>query len=97
MTNFLDPIIKGPSKSDPAFAPGAGTITTTPVAVAPTGGQGLALTAGGTIPVNVPATAIQVLTADPTNPVVGQIWYRSDTSRLSIRHDTATTKTVLFA
>jgi hypothetical protein len=62
------------------------------VAAQPTPGQGLALDYNGKIPVSVPASAIRVVTADPTSPVIGEIWYRSDTSQLCVRHDANTTK-----
>jgi hypothetical protein len=37
-------------------------------------------------------TAVEIVTADPVEPYVGQIWYRQDTSTLKIRHDASTTK-----
>jgi len=64
------------------------------VAASPTVGYGVSLDPIGRIPGNVPVMAIQVLTADPTNPGVGAIWYRSDTSQLCVRHNATTTKRV---
>lgn len=63
----------------------------------PTPGQGVATTSSGTLPTSTPATAIQLLTSDPSAPVIGQIWYRQDTSQLCVRHDTGTTKRVTLA
>jgi hypothetical protein len=63
----------------------------------PSGGQGIATTTSGSLPVTAPATAIKAFTSDPDNVIVGQIWYRSDTSQLCIRHDFSTTKRVTLA
>lgn len=67
------------------------------VASFPTPGQGLALDARGRVPPNVPVTALDVVTVDPTDPYVGQMWYRSDTSQFCIRHSSSTTKRVALA
>lgn len=64
------------------------------VAPFPTPGQGLALDGRGRIPPNVPCTAVDVVTADPVSPYIGQMWYRSDTSTFNIRHGASTTKSV---
>ena len=82
----------GPASS--LYTPKVGTLT---VAAQPTAGQGLALDGVGRIPVGVAAQGVPVLTADPANPVVGQLWYRSDTSQLCIRHSSTTTKRVSLA
>lgn len=104
MPIFSDPKVRQPTiipEITPSvgteFAPAAAslrspTLGTQGTTVAPSAGQGVALTETQTLPTNVPATAILVLLADPVNPVVGQIWYRSDLSQLSIRHDASTTK-----
>jgi hypothetical protein len=63
----------------------------------PTAGKGLALDLNGNLPASVAALSLRVLTADPTSPVVGECWYRSDTSQLCIRHDSSTTKRVTLA
>lgn len=67
------------------------------VAAAPTAKQGLALDHQARIPVAVAAQSIPVLTADPDAPKVGQVWYRSDTKALSVRHDATTTVRVTLA
>ena len=82
----------GPASS--LFSPKVGTLA---VAAQPTAGQGLALDGVGRIPVGVAAQGVPVLTADPASPVVGQVWYRSDTSQLCVRHDSSTTKRVSLA
>ncbi len=83
------------------FAPAASQLGTPAlgalaVAAAPTAGQGLALDATGRLPVGVPAQEVVVLTADPAHTVVGQIWYRSDTSQLCVQQDATTVKRVTF-
>lgn len=61
------------------------------------GGLALTANASGNLPAGVDATTISVLTTDPVSPVVGQIWYRSDTSQLCVRHSSSTTKRVGLA
>lgn len=63
----------------------------------PNPGQGIATDASGRLPVGVAAQSVLVTTADPASPAIGQVWYRSDTSQLCIRHSAATTKRVTLA
>jgi hypothetical protein len=63
----------------------------------PTGGQSFSLTGAGNIPASVAALSLRVLTADPASPVVGEFWYRSDTSQLCVQHDASTVKRVTLA
>lgn len=67
------------------------------VSPTPTPGQGIATDSSGRLPVGVAVQAISVLTADPKSPVIGQMWYRQDTSQFCVRHDAATTKRVTLA
>ena len=67
------------------------------VSATPNPGQGIATDAAGRISASVAAQAIAVFTADPVSPHIGQIWYRSDTSQLCVRHDDSTTKRVTLA
>lgn len=81
-----------PPPTAPATLNSAPTISSTP-----TPGQGIATDSSGRLPTSVPVQTVVVTTADPTNPVMGQMWYRQDTSQLCIRHDAGTTKRVTLA
>lgn len=81
-----------PPPTAPATLGSAPTISSTP-----NPGQGIATDTLGRISPSVAAQAIAVFTADPVSPHIGQIWYRSDTSQLCVRHDDSTTKRVTLA
>jgi hypothetical protein len=80
----------GPATVPGTFAPVLQGVPTN--AALPTAGQGLVLDAAGFIPTTT--LRLAVFTADPPSSAIGQIWYRSDTSQLCIRHDSSTTKRV---
>ncbi len=89
------PVLSPPLENLIGISSSGPTISSQPtVSSQPTGGHGVALTDSGTLPTSAAATAIQVLTSDPSSPAVGQIWYRIDLSKLCIRHDASTTKTI---
>lgn len=64
---------------------------------APTAGFGVVLDASGALPISAAATGLQVFTADPASPKIGQMWFRSDTKNLCVRLDATTTVRVLLA
>lgn len=74
-----------------------GETTATPLVVAKnaTGGKGLALTPSGTIPTNVPVTALRMLAADPAAPGSGEFWFRTDTNQLCVQNGALTKRITL--
>lgn len=91
-----------PTAPDPVFAHPVSSLVAPALAPpivtsAPTAGQGVALDSSGRLPVGATAQSIPVLTADPASPIIGQMWYRSDTSQFCIRHNATTTKRVALA
>jgi hypothetical protein len=78
-----------PAPSNQTSAP---TLNSAPtVSSTPGPGVGIATDQSGFLPVSVAVQSIVETTADPTSPAIGQMWYRQDTRRLSIRHDATTT------
>lgn len=85
-----------PDLAPPAPVLLAPPIVTPTVAVAPTGGRGLVLEANGTLSPTVAATAIQMLNSDPISPRTGQVWYRTDTDKLSVQTATGVKRSAAF-
>ena len=82
----------------PVQSPSTPTLPSGPtVSNTPGPGQVPKLDAGGRLPASAVATALRMLTADPTSPMVGEFWYRTDTSQFCVRHDSSTTKRVTLA
>lgn len=62
------------------------TLGTAPqVSSTPIPGQGVALTAAGVLPPSAAATGVRMLSADPSNPLVGEFWYRTDTNQFCVK------------
>lgn len=66
------------------------------VSSTPSPGQGVALTESGVLPVSAAATGIRMLTADPVSPLTGEIWYRADLDKLSIKTAAGVKRTAAF-
>lgn len=82
-----------PVPTIPGFAVGLATpnsnVTVTRDAAA---GQGVSLTSGGYLPITAPATALIILTADPSQPTNGQFWVRGDLNEFRWREGGVTYK-----
>lgn len=70
---------------------GAPTVSSTP-----SPGQGVALTASGVLPPSAAATGLRMLAADPTNPLTGEFWYRTDLDKLSLKTATGVKRSAAF-
>ena len=91
-------IVIGGATPAPAQSTATPTLPSGPtVSSTPGPGQIPKLDGSGRLPTSAAATAVRMLTADPASPVVGEIWYRTDTSALCVRHDASTTKRVTLA
>lgn len=83
------PPAPAPPTSRPTLG-GAPTVSSTPV-----GGQGIAADATGALPVGVAAKGLQMLTADPSSPLIGQCWYRFDTHQFCVQESGAVKRVTL--
>ncbi len=74
--------------------PRLGTAPT--VSSTPNPGQGVALTSAGVLPPSAAATGLRMLSADPTSPLTGEFWYRTDIDKLSVKTATGVKRTAAF-
>lgn len=75
--------VPSPPPPPPVAGPTLGTSPT--VSNTPRPGQGVALTLSGSLPPSAAATGLRMLTADPTAPLTGEFWYRTDTHAFCVK------------
>lgn len=84
------PIPAPPPPAAKPILPGA-----PPVSPTPSPGQGIATDSSGSLPVGIAAKGLQMLTTDPSAPLIGQCWYRADTSQFCVQESGAVKRVTL--
>jgi hypothetical protein len=83
-----------PPPANSTALPRLGTAPT--VSSTPGVGQGVALTVSGVLPPSAAATGLRMLSADPTSPLTGEFWYRTDLDKLSVKTASGVKRTAAF-